>query len=409
MLGKSMIEEITATALVDPIPKFASMVYAGANQVPWLKVKRHLFSKDATIMDINKDVAQRGYEISSFAFSKEKFATEEDVTTYLKDGGYDDYDIVETELAFTVTGKDDNFTGDPAMIDMKDKGLIVTVYPLDNGEEEVAEKTTEVDGGSAITDVAAILKGLKDHVANIKSDKFITSQKFDYWEAYLSNATTLEGVLEDADDGLPAAIYELNEAMGTAIRNTIMNGNLSNITKITAEYGEKVVALAKIFNVFSMSGGEGDTTKALTETQEDSKMSVKSTPVTNTNETVDADADTATKTDAVTEGAIETPEVTDAEKTEKSDKVEASESVEATDTPDMSDVLKAISDLTSVVKSQGETIAAIKQGDAPSRKSKDVDEESNTANNSAELTDVQKSQATSSDFVSNLRNNELGF
>ena len=76
--------------------------------------------------------------------------------------------------------------------------------------------------------------------------------KFDEFMAHFSESTTLQGVMNDANDGIPPGFGEAALGMVVAMRNNIESGNMDGVKKVASEFGQLVVSLATAFGM-----GEG--------------------------------------------------------------------------------------------------------------------------------------------------------
>ena len=79
-------------------------------------------------------------------------------------------------------------------------------------------------------------------------------QKYDYWMADQSKGQTIAAVMQSGDDGLPPAIYELNDAFYTALRNLMVAGNFEGVRALCTEFGDMIIRLHQVF-----MGGENVT------------------------------------------------------------------------------------------------------------------------------------------------------
>lgn len=93
-----------ARVLMDPEPKFVSIVKAGANMTPLLAVKRAGELQE----DDMKITAKRSadHDIAELRFDKAKFADVTAVSKWLESGGYSEYDVIDAGELFVVKGLD---------------------------------------------------------------------------------------------------------------------------------------------------------------------------------------------------------------------------------------------------------------------------------------------------------------
>lgn len=93
-----------AKVLMDPQPKFVSIVKAGANMTPLLAIKKagELQEDDMKITAKRSD----DHDIAGLRFDKAKFKDAAAVQKWLDNGGYTEYAIVDEETSFSVKGVD---------------------------------------------------------------------------------------------------------------------------------------------------------------------------------------------------------------------------------------------------------------------------------------------------------------
>lgn len=276
--------------LTDPIPEFVSLVGRGANQTPFRVVK---FDPTALI-DEDKDmpkaheavIRQDGDKVIKRAdivridFASANFATEDAVTSFLTDRGYEDFSVIKSDTGFTVAGRNViDFDKDSiSPIELR-PGAVVTVgkvtdpaaeaepetpeAPKTDGEptdpqEEGVHKATEGDAeddeAKKVEEAkAAEVKKAEEDAAKVDPFKIMRetdpdiAKKFDDWIAQFSNAENIKDVMKTGADGLPPGMGEITGAMFTALRNALGRGNNSAVEGIAGEFAEMVVKLAKAF------------------------------------------------------------------------------------------------------------------------------------------------------------------
>jgi hypothetical protein len=272
-------------ALTDPKPEFVSLVRAGANQTPFLAVKRD------NSQEIDMKLKSETHDIQKLIFSGEKFKDEKSVKGWLEAGGYTGYEVVkEKDGSFSVANKEQEFEGEPKVVEA---GEGVTAHVGKKRVAAPAEKAAPAaasaeSNAAPVTDAAIAEKAARDAavkaarewlLANVEGaeaalkdateDKIldlhrvglekaaqvkkadakplIVAQKFDDFMAQFSDGKTLAAVLKDADDGYPGGLWELTVAMYTAMRNNIVAGDDGGVSAVTAEYGARVAKLAAVF------------------------------------------------------------------------------------------------------------------------------------------------------------------
>jgi len=139
-----------------------SIVKAGANQTPIRSIKMDdLQIEEKDLMTTITALKAEGHEVVRVALTKgDKFPDAHSATKWLQDGGYPTDGLDETDDAFVVTNKADEFDPEVAHRDIEIDGVVVTVGRLaeDAGEtpsaDEAAEKAAN-SAGSVVTDVTA--------------------------------------------------------------------------------------------------------------------------------------------------------------------------------------------------------------------------------------------------------------
>lgn len=269
-----------ARVLTDAEPEFVSIVKTGANKTPFKAVRCNTDEEGENTMQVRQRqrhaaaaldpqpvhplkesvVKAEGYEIAAIEFSKdEAFADEVAVKAWLDDGGYTGYAIETVEGGWSVSNKSAEF--EPGLRTVSSgKGYDVMI-----GKVKTAEKTedgTSEEKTASVTEVNPVAttkteggeptkeedKAAGHGETAAKVDPFAeVVKKFDYWEAAEAKELTLDDVLEAANDGYPAGLYELTSALYVAIRNNILIGNDAGIREACIAYGDKVVILSKVF------------------------------------------------------------------------------------------------------------------------------------------------------------------
>lgn len=163
---RPVTQKLTATALTDPDPSFVSMCkgVGPANQEPFRAVRSEdpEAPEEAAPMKMSKAkastnavaaLAQKGHGVMQFQFDKTVFKTAEDVTAWLEDGGYSDYEIAERAKSFEVNDEDGKYeVGTIQPIDAAEGvrafvGKISGEEQVEDGEPEgeTVEKTDDTD------------------------------------------------------------------------------------------------------------------------------------------------------------------------------------------------------------------------------------------------------------------------
>lgn len=284
----------TVRVLTDPIPEFVSLVGRGANQTPFRVVKMD----PTALIDEDKEMPKeqvirqgdtviKRADIVKIDFSAANFPTEDAVTTFLTERGYEDFTVAKSDGGFTVAGRaEDEFeTGSTSPIELR-PGAVVTVGKLsvakvtdaedppatpstsdvptdppeegvhkdadggaDDGSTDGAEGTKKADAGDKDDADDKGDKGDKGddpHAATRKVNPDL-AKKFDDWIAQFSNADNLKDVMKTGADGLPPGMGEITGAMFTALRNVLGRGDNDAVEGIAGEFAEMVVKLAKAF------------------------------------------------------------------------------------------------------------------------------------------------------------------
>lgn len=150
MRVKPIQKSIVAIALTNPHPNFVSQCAAGANQRAFTRIKKldvgalevSTGQNEGTTMTAKSQISKKagaeatvgvttGFAVKQFAFSSDHFATKEAVAAWLDDGGYVDYEVVETAKGFEVTNDVDQFeVGSMSAISDATPGVSVYVGKL---------------------------------------------------------------------------------------------------------------------------------------------------------------------------------------------------------------------------------------------------------------------------------------
>lgn len=148
MKVKPLTRKIEARALTNPDPAFVSLCTGPANQEPFRAVRQD--DNIATEADMNlkttknassvSAIAPAGFGVMQFQFQKTKFKTAEEVTQWLTDGGYSDFEIVETAKTFEVTDSEGKYeVGTTEVIKGASEGVDAYVGALAAGYTQTVE------------------------------------------------------------------------------------------------------------------------------------------------------------------------------------------------------------------------------------------------------------------------------
>lgn len=148
---KPIKKTLTATALTDPDPSFVSICkgVGPANQEPFRAIRTEVPAtpEEAAPMKMSKAkassavaaLAQTGFGVMQFQFDKSTFKTAEEVTQWLTDGGYSDFEIVERAKTFEVNDEDGRYeVGSVTPVPEAAPGVKAFVGKI-SGDEQVTE------------------------------------------------------------------------------------------------------------------------------------------------------------------------------------------------------------------------------------------------------------------------------
>ena len=139
---------VKANALTNPDPAFVSMCGGPANQEPFRAVRSEDFNDSATMeadMKLKKKaassivaaIAQKGHGVMQFQFDKNVFKTADDVTAWMDEGGYSEYEIVERAKMFEVVDENGRFeVGSIERVDGPVEGVVAFVGKLTELQDE---------------------------------------------------------------------------------------------------------------------------------------------------------------------------------------------------------------------------------------------------------------------------------
>ena len=404
--------------LVDPDPRFVSLVDRGANQTAFAVLKRaempvlegeNMAKKTTSKSDVKVT------HIHQLEFDGEVFADEEAVKAYLDENGYDYTGTIKSEDgSYIVSGeKEDAFKKGSIRSIKAANGLTIHAGTLADSED--AAKGKDEDKAK---------KGLIP-VSTAKGDSTVAEQtvKFDDFMAYYSNGQTVDDVMADANDGLPPGIYEVNVAFYTALKNVLTGNDTKRagaVRSLAAEFGDYINKLADVFAAMLADGDEEGASKMADKMLEDATKDAEATASKEDKDTAaeaeadeaaksadeatdDAEADAAAEADKVEDEADEATKAADAEADKDTDdagegddsKGEATKSADADADAEAGDadggegedkaeksadddpvtaavskalgpVLEAITGLAETVKAQGEKIEGVVESSAKS-------------------------------------------
>ncbi len=303
----------TVRIMTDPDPNYVSLVEHGANQTPWLVVKNHKIEFDTnkeesamttakkTIKSVQKAMKAAGqnetHVVVKLSFAKASFADEASVTTWLNDGGYEDFAIHSTDLGFEVTSTKSDAAVETKAIE-SDEG--VTFFIASRTDVEAATKTTDatdakkedeatasdaatadapaapaaasevVDGAqAAVADEAATApaEGAAETVSEteVKSAeekeeaaKADYAKKVDFYATLFSDKTSISGVLKDAEDGIPMGAMELMTAFQTALINATKSNDEDAVKSTFKDFQKVYLGLWKVVDKITADIGQGE-------------------------------------------------------------------------------------------------------------------------------------------------------
>lgn len=153
---KPVTRIVKANALTNPDPAYVSMCGGPANQEPFRAVRSEDFNDSATMeadMKLKKKaasstvaaIAQKGHGVMQFQFDKSVFKTADDVTAWMDEGGYSEYEIVERAKMFEIVDENGRFeVGSIERVDGPVDGVVAFVGKLTEvqDEEEPADDAT---------------------------------------------------------------------------------------------------------------------------------------------------------------------------------------------------------------------------------------------------------------------------
>lgn len=247
---KRKIKTVTrfANQLTNAKPEYVSLVGHGANQTPFRTVKsdeiadlRDLEPTEETetmaktgsakVVKTDDQDAPKLAEIHKVVFDTKNYKDKKAVSDYLETKGYTDFKVKKSGETFVVEAKEaDAFEGEIKEI-KHDKGVVFFVGTL-KADAEALDQESEREQKS----MEPVFK-----FDDMGVDEIV--QKYDSYFAMYSNGRTIEDVMKEGADGLPPGIYELNEAFYTALRNLLLNGEVSQVSTLTAEFGDMIVKL----------------------------------------------------------------------------------------------------------------------------------------------------------------------
>jgi hypothetical protein len=234
-----------AAALTDPHPLFVSLVDHGANQIPFNVVKAAGIAQTeergnaGTPPTQSEDDMPQNVDLRKIQFDQAVFGTEEAVRAYLTSAG------IEAE----VKSEDGAYVVDTGDLD----GVELVEIEAEKGVTYFVHKSAEeaADGEAPEEETT---KGAKTH--SFLGDGLTMAdvvQKYDSYFASFSGGKNITEVLRMGADGLPIGIFELNDAMYTALRNNLIAGDYDGATAVIEEFGKLVVKVAKALEAATVS------------------------------------------------------------------------------------------------------------------------------------------------------------
>lgn len=222
-----------AKALTSPEPEFVSQVRAGANQEPQRVVKMDISTveeivalfeaKEINMKDAVKKAKAAGLDIAQLVFRGGDFPDRASVDAWLKEGGYEGYEVTEKQdgdvTEFTVSSTTTSFkTGSMRKIKGQADGLTVFVGEIE-GTEQVAEKTAEEQAvEDASVKPSAITSAKGDHEADVEAGT--EAAAVEATEAAKTEAVAEQPKVEEAvkTEGLSAIAANLDKVAATVAK-----------------------------------------------------------------------------------------------------------------------------------------------------------------------------------------------
>lgn len=312
----------TVNLLTDPQPTFLSDVDHGANQAPWKTIKSADGNKGSSPDMSTKTQATKQPVVRSVTLSKDVFKTEKSVMDYLaqKDWDPESYEIYDDEgnAEWSVKSTDeyeDGAISKTRCVAAKEAGVFLHIaeiikegaQPIDKsavveteeGEVETTEKSETDDGdddevGQTVTvenlpkSPAAGVKrsaGMKlakvkrvtpvdqtsanvaktaTKVTTLKYTNAELATKYDWYSAYLSDDTTLVGVLKDgmSYDDLPPGIDTVLDAVWSTTGNILGDASITDKAAALKALGDDFATITMgLYSLFSAAAANiGDET-----------------------------------------------------------------------------------------------------------------------------------------------------
>lgn len=335
--------------LYDTEVEFVSLVKHGANQTPFKVVKvldlcktdNSGKSADLLLMDeiekvLEKKGADETVDVQSMLFSGSKFPTAKEVTAYLVNKGYSDFEVATHESGFIVTARPEADFEELSQVEAK-KGVTIVMGKVKESiakSKEAAKEAVEKDAPAEATvdaevpadekpaeeakveEVTEAKDTLEDTAEKaesecVKSAYSDTAAKYDSFSALFSQGKTIQDVMKDGYDGFPPAFFEVSDAMVTAMRNALLSNDTTAVKALVKEYGQIVIKLDSIFSALDTTEGvDGFAAKLLDSPKEEASK---------TEEIVNTDVKTEVETEEVKEEeapAATTEEPAEAEKSD---------------------------------------------------------------------------------------------
>lgn len=302
MIKKPQVLKKTVRLLTDPVPEYVSLVRHGANQTPLRVVKRdgvipskitvadleefqHLVEKASINFEDIENMLTPSTDIQKMVFSNDVFPSEKDVIDYMRDKGYEGFNVSKENDSYIINALDtEAFQEDSVKTIETDDGVIMylgIIKDEDSEDLETSEDDDNIltsekqDSGMAQEDK----KVRKRKSSNCKLSvgdmtSYEVSTKYDYYAAAMSRGMSLEEVMQAGADGLPPAYYEMTQALAIAVRNNIIDQDMEGVRSVATEFGDMIVSVSEAMMAATVPIELVDKTFKLTPENKDSKVSV---------------------------------------------------------------------------------------------------------------------------------------
>jgi len=326
--------------LYDTEVEFVSLVKHGANQTPFKVVKvldlcktdnsgksAGLLLMDETKKLLEQKGADETVDVQSMLFSGSKFPTAKEVSAYLVNKGYSDFEVAANDSGFIVTARPEADFEELSQVDAT-KGVTIVMGKVKETiakSEEAAQEAVVVEVPAEVSvDEAPAEEAKTEEVVEAKDELEATAEKsdatasksayadiatkYDSFSALFSQGKTIQDVMKDGYDGFPPAFFEVSDAMVTAMRNALTSNDTTAVKALVKEYGQIVIKLDAIFSALDTTAGvDGFAAKLLDTPKEESSK---------TEETVETEVKTEEVKEEIEAPAATTEEPAKAEKSE---------------------------------------------------------------------------------------------